>query len=506
MKAILSGALGRTTHAVWADQLCVANERHDRTYPYLYVDNDPDDDVPGTAMQRSLVESYFTLITVALLGGKADEVVDADGTDLVTSPLELSHPRNLRVRRSVDELDRLSQVRIDHLSFLGDPPAGHSVSLSWGPPAERNLDAIVDAITAELTATAPEGWTRIHVECDATAGWQALTTTVTTADGDEVHWLPSGVVSQWFQRLRAASHAYPFGTWFTARYTVTPGELPTLAFDTEAEPAWQPYFRDLADFSDQALRHEPTFYPRFHSYVPAWLAAALSTTTVLRPQQTSKPRERPELLLARAVDGMSEQGVALTYRTPVIEHEKQFLLDYLRAAPVVLSSRGLAPDAVDPEHPETVPMVFHTDGRWVWSGSVPHYLEHHDVAPDVSLLAHIRANRYQVPERLPSALRARALAVATGAPEEEPGLPEEFEQATSAVLGVAEHLGLDPASYSLGSVADGALCLVREGDQFAVFWLHGDDRRFYAEFDSPGDAATYLIGFFYSYAGSLQRA
>ncbi len=35
VKAILSGALGRTTHAVWADQLCVANERYDRTYPYL---------------------------------------------------------------------------------------------------------------------------------------------------------------------------------------------------------------------------------------------------------------------------------------------------------------------------------------------------------------------------------------------------------------------------------------------------------------------------------------
>ncbi len=203
---------------------------------------------------------------------------------------------------------------------------------------------------------------------------------------------------------------------------------------------------------------------------------------------------------------MSEQGVALTYRTPVIEHEKQFLLDYLRAAPVVLSSRGLAPDAVDPEHPETVPMVFHTDGRWVWSGSVPHYLEHHDIAPDVSLLAHIRANRYQVPERLPSAVRARALAVATGAREEEPGLPEEFEQATSAVLGVAEHLGLDPTTYSLGAAVDGALCLVRDGDRYAVYWLHDDDRRFYAEFDSPGDAATYLIGFFYSYAGSLQRA
>jgi hypothetical protein len=203
---------------------------------------------------------------------------------------------------------------------------------------------------------------------------------------------------------------------------------------------------------------------------------------------------------------MSEDGVALTYRTPVIEHEKQLLLDYLRNAPVVLSSRGFGPDAVDPEHPQTVPMVFRTDGRWVWSGSVPHYLEHHDIAPDTSLLAHIRANRYRVPERLPSPVRARALAVATGAPEEEPGLKEEFEQAASAVLGVAAHLNLAPSAYSLGDAVDGALCLVREGDRYAVFWLHDTERRFYAEFDSPGDAATYLIGFFYAYAGSLQQA
>ncbi|MEU7479294.1 hypothetical protein AB0A63_25130 [Lentzea sp. NPDC042327] len=506
MKAILSGPLGRTTHAVWSDQLCVARAGQDGARQYVVVDPDPDDDIAGTPLQRSLVESWFTLITVALAGETAAEVVAADGADLVTSPLSLRVPRSWRLRGPAGEFDRLCQVRVDHLSFLDEPPAAHGVSLAWGPPGEPDLDAIVDAITAELASSAPEGWTRISVECDATAGWQVLTTTVTTADGEEVHWLPSAVVSQWFHRLRAAGYSYPFGAWFTARYVLEDGGQPTLAFDTEAEPAWRPYFSDLADFAAQALRHEPTFYPRNPRYVPGWLNAALSTTGTLKPEPRAKAPHRPELLLARAVDGMSADGVALTYRTPVVRFEKQAVLDYLRGAPVVLSSRGLAPDLVDPEHPETVPMVFHTDGRWVWSGSVPHYLEHHDIAPDTALLAHIRANRYRPPDRLPSAVRARALATATGSAEEEPGLQEEFEQAASAALDIAAHLGLDPARYSVGEQVDGALCLVRVGDRYAVYWVNEDERRFYAEFDSPGDAATYLIGFFYSYAGSLQRA
>ncbi|HEX8866342.1 MAG TPA: hypothetical protein VF821_11860, partial [Lentzea sp.] len=256
---------------------------------------------------------------------------------------------------------------------------------------------------------------------------------------------------------------------------------------------------------DQAVRHEMTFFPRFPTHVPDWLAATAGLNSVINPEPVQAPPAVPELLLVRAVDGMSADGVAICHRTPVIPSEKQLLLDYLNGAPVVLASRGFAPDAVDPAHPDSVPMVFHTDGRYVWSGSVPHYLEHHDIAPDTSLLGHIRAQQHRPPTRLPSAVRARALAVATGAPDVEPGLLEELEQANSAVLSIAAHLNLDPAAYSLGAVVDGALCFVREGDRYAVFWLHDDDRRFYAEFDSPGDAATYLIGFFYSYAGSLQR-
>ncbi|MDX3657185.1 hypothetical protein PV646_07690 [Streptomyces sp. ID05-26A] len=504
MKAIVSGPLGTAQLVAWSGQVFPAQIANVRDHQHVSFDAGAEHGI--VVLQPSLVESWFSQTAVAHEDGAifAIEGVSDEG-DLVCHPFTGSRPRYWRVRKSPGSCDKLSQLRVNHLAFLDEPPAGQSVALPWGPVAEPRLDSIVDAITAELSAAAAEGWQRIHVECEATAGWQSLTTTLSTADGEEHYWLPPASVSQWFHRLRAAGHSFPSGTWFTARYTLEPGQLPTLAFDTETEPAWQPYFEDRADFAVQALRHEATFFPRFPTHVPDWLAAASAMNAVINPEPEEMPRASPELLLVRAVDGMSEQGVAICHRTPVTAGEKQLLLDYLTRAPVVLASRGFAPDAVDPAHPDSVPMVFRTDGRFVWSGSVPHYLEHHDIAPDVAFLGHVRAQQYRTPTQLPSAVRARALAVATGAPDVEPGLTEEFEQAASAVLATAAHLNLDPASYSLGTVVDGALCLVREGDRYVVFWLYDEDRRFYAAFDSPGDAATYLIGFFYSYAGSLQR-
>jgi hypothetical protein len=176
----------------------------------------------------------------------------------------------------------------------------------------------------------------------------------------------------------------------------------------------------------------------------------------------------------------------------------------------------MAPDLLDPERTEQVPVAYHTDGRWVWSSSVAYYLRNHGICPDPVFLAHVRLRGYELPDRVPSPLRARALSAATdqlaglgSSPDVqaslEPGVHAEFAQAADAVHEVARHLELPQSSYSLGNAVDGALCLVREGDRYAVFWQHDGDRRFYAEFDGPGDAATYLIGFFYSYHNALRQ-
>ncbi|WP_041837181.1 hypothetical protein [Actinosynnema mirum] len=42
-------------------------------------------------------------------------------------------------------------------------------------------------------------------------------------------------------------------------------------------------------------------------------------------------------------------------------------------------------------------------------------------------------------------------------------------------------------------------------DEFVGYWDYQGQRRFYTAFDNPGDAATYLIGFFYSCTAALRE-
>lgn len=495
-------------YVVWNSRLFPARRTavDHRLAPHVSLD-------PGSGkaepMLLSLVEASFTHTAVA------------HGTDATLYEVLTDHGNELELRAEAEgqpsftmplsEFERISQVRFDHLPkfdvLTASPP---HVLLPMSPPEHPGPDALVDEITALLVAHAPADWHQISVQCHALATWQELTTTVRTAAGTERHWLPPTMLGQWFRRLRLATYVYPHGTWFTARYELARGELPKLAFDARNEPRWVRYFSGPIDLAARALREELLFFPRTPQTTPDWLAAAMSKLSLTGLPKSAVAQAQPpvnrETHLARTFDGMDEQNKPVLFRSHVVPGEKQALLDYLASAPVVLSSRGLAPDLLHPEQPQQVPMAYHTDGRWVWSSSVTYYLEHHDVAPDQAFLAHIRERGHQVPARLSSAVRARALAVATDAAELEPGLRSEFDQAAKALHGVVEHLAIDPRNYSLDSVTEGALCLVRDEDHYVVFWLHDGEKRFYAEFDSPGDAATYLIGFFYSYAGSLQRA
>lgn len=70
---------------------------------------------------------------------------------------------------------------------------------------------------------------------------------------------------------------------------------------------------------------------------------------------------------------------------------------YLRHGPIVMAARSNAPDRLDPARGEAVPLTFHTDGTWVWSGAVAYYLSEHGVPPEGDLVAHIHANGFEVP-------------------------------------------------------------------------------------------------------------
>ncbi|MFJ8965102.1 type VII secretion system-associated protein [Lentzea sp. NPDC102401] len=471
------------------------------------------DDGSGTPepLGQSLVESDFTHFALAHgTDGSLYKVRSVSDDDLEVALLKTGKPPEF-VTRSRGEFERLAQMRFNlypSLDVTDAAPPYLVIPGSDQKPAQA--DALVDEITALLTRHCPGGWQTIVVECHALGPWQELTASFRGADGHERHWFAPVMAGQWFQRLRAANYAYPFGAWTTAHYEVTRGERPKLKFSTRAEPRWAVYFdRGPMDLADQLLRTELLRFPRMPQATPEWMAAALSTLTLAGPPKSvfaeSPARGNRETHLVRVFDGMDEAEKPVLFRSPVVPGEKKALLDYLTNATVVLASRGLVRDWMDPERAREVPMAFHTDGRWVWPSTVAYYLEKYDVAPDQSFLAHIRERGYQLPRRLTSPVRARALAVATDAPELEPALAAEFETAAQAVHGIAEFLALDKRSYSLGTAVENALCLVREEDTYVVFWLYDGDRRFYAEFDSPGDAATYLIGFMYSYTDALRQ-
>lgn len=472
------------------------------------------------ATQISLVESVFELRVAVMSAGQAMYVDEARPDGLLVRAATPSAPDLPRHTMPHEAFDRICLVRFDRLVDLDPGPVPF---MSTGARSDEGhvptpVDEIVDRITALVTEHAPAGWTEIRVGCDAVAGWQLLTTSARTADGTEVHWLPPVEVTQWFLRLRTASYRRPDGTWYRADYVLRRDELPTLHTDAAVEPVWKPFFRPKSSGMRYGqLRHELACFPRQLHATPDWLVReAASAYDVMTPSELPSRPEDPPVMLVRTFDGFHADETPKLYRPAISYDEQQRVLDYLDNAPTVLSSRGMVPDLLDPERPEQVPMAYRTDGRWVWSSSVAYYLRNHGVCPDPVFLAHIRLRGYELPARVPSPLRARALSAATdqlaslGESHDvqaslEPGIHAEFAQAADAVHEVARHLDLAPGSYSLSTAVDGALCLVRAGDRYSVFWQHNGERRFYAEFDSPGDAATYLIGFFYSYHSALRQ-
>jgi hypothetical protein len=100
-------------------------------------------------------------------------------------------------------------------------------------------------------------------------------------------------------------------------------------------------------------------------------------------------------------------------RPAVHPQERDDVLAYLENAPVVLAARGYGQDLIQADATPGVPMTFHTDGTWVWSGAVPYYYRLHHVSPVPQLVDHIRSNNFTVPP-VTEAAQTAATRVATG--------------------------------------------------------------------------------------------
>ncbi|MEV6714366.1 hypothetical protein AB0M48_20285 [Lentzea sp. NPDC051208] len=481
MHAVVPAEVAEHDTVVWHDELYAAE--HVRV-PHRQADHVRFGE--HEALPATLAESWFRQVPVARAGHRAYQVHGSGEDGLVVSRWNrqpLSHDHRLRLGAAaakretlqLADFDELCQVRLE---FLPQPDAilagTRQVEIGAGsPPKPPRVQKLVDEVGRLVSEHAPVPWRTIRVRCQATANWQELTTSSVDEGGAITYWPAPERVSQLFRRIRAVCHDYSYGTWFSAEVTMAEGERPGFDHDNRQEPDWRPYFEDWFSFGLQGVRHELLHFATAPERTPDWLAAATARVAFsarMRPPAT-------DTLIARTFDGMDEEtGTPKYFRAPVVAEEKAKLLAYLTSAPVVWASSGSAPDLLAPERPYRVPVRYHTDGRWVWSASIAHYLERHDVSPDQSLLGHIRDRNHELPRSLPSPVLSRAKAVATDDPEEEPGVAEALAQALQAVnAAIGEH----------------DLNLVRTGDRFEVSGPDGEHR---AEFDTPGDAAAYLIG------------
>ncbi len=103
--------------------------------------------------------------------------------------------------------------------------------------------------------------------------------------------------------------------------------------------------------------------------------------------------EPAQVRLARAFDGVDDAGEPFfTEDHPRLldAAERERVLDYLRAATVVLHTDATMEDVVDPARGAVVPTAFRSDGSWIWPDIVSYFLDEHGLAPDERLLAHVR--------------------------------------------------------------------------------------------------------------------
>jgi hypothetical protein len=248
----------------------------------------------------------------------------------------------------------------------------------------------------------------------------------------------------------------------------------------------------------------------------------------------------------------------LVRREPVPPGEFDALANYLQSAPMLAPPAAAGPDLFDPQRGDVVPSTWHTDGQWIWSGSVIYYLHVHGLAPQPELLDHIRRQRYVLAAVSEDALRM-ALAVVTGQPipeprpaaedapqvtaepardaerpeppalhepvqpgpevpvepmvpaprsapqDEHPADSPELRAALARAAEAAEALDIGPDRYCVDGVRDNAWCLSRDGSRWRVFQQRGESRKG-TEFDTVHEAVEYFVGHLYLHRDELRAA
>lgn len=282
-------------------------------------------------------------------------------------------------------------------------------------PEDQN--AILGSVTTLLVHRLPGDWSQLFLDFRAMGTYIETPVSVLNIFGQSLDWQLPEEALPFFLELREGMYREGVGTWFSARYHLAHPNVYSIKYNWTDEPQWthRP--------DERFYREELELHPRTDSEIPDWLRERAG----LGPKQAEQSAGSGQtggsgLFDAPVFDSSDEQGRPIAPRPAVHPQDRDDVLDYLENAPVVLAARSYGQDLLQPGSEPDVPMTFHTDGRWVWSGAVPYYFRKHHVNPVPQLVQHIHDNGYQVPP-VDEATKDAATAVATGQTESQP-LPE----------------------------------------------------------------------------------
>ncbi|WP_242885438.1 TNT domain-containing protein [Actinomadura litoris] len=394
----------------------------------------------------------------------------------------------------------------DRLEGREPAPPPHEAVGAMDPIEQMEL--LSNDLAVLVAGHAPPLWLKIFGYYQAVGGHVEFPPMMLyRADGTMTVWTPPAEAAALLDRLRAGTHGFQGSTWCRTDFEVVyenGGVRCRAGFTHDDEPKWN------REPSAEDVRRELERFPR--DRVPGWMTARLASAPPPVPAAPPAP-PAPDggLRRARVFDHAGPDGSRpAVSRPPVPPEEAERVADYLRRAPVVMAARSHAPDRLDPARGAAVPLTFHTDGTWVWSGAVGYYLREHGVPPEADLVAHMRARGFEVPGVGDDVMDAATAAV-TGrdAPDrvrreppardpdltrvERPPAPREPDR-FAALRSRLDDLNADPSAYRIGGTAEGAWSLLPEGARWTVFQTRDGEPRRAVTFDDHEQAAAHLLG------------
>ncbi|HEX6357639.1 TNT domain-containing protein [Actinophytocola sp.] len=347
-----------------------------------------------------------------------------------------------------------------------------------------------------LVVRAPADREQIRVMYRATGSHEEVVGHILGIDGQLRDWELPPELPEFYRQLRAGMYKEGVGTW-TAASTIVEYPIKTTV-DYRDETRWRkPPPR-------WAVLDELEMFPRTPDRVANWMKTVL-------PNAERVAEVAGRFRRARIFDHRGPDGRPVVDRPPVPEAELQQVVKYLTTAHVVMGGRGYDPDVFDPEGTPDVPAAYLTDGTWIWTASVPHYLTKHGVPPEPDLVAHIRANGFTPPQPDEATKDAAYLALTGEIPEPRPqhpaqqapaepapAAPTELSDVDRRVLAIIERrvseAGAIPRAYEILGPKEGAICLERVDDEWQVAMYERGKAFKVRRFDKLWDAGAYLLG------------